>query len=278
MADITRLKDLDRLKTELVANVSHELRSPLASIKAYTELLLDELVPDPATNLRFLSVIDAQADRLGQCISNLLDLARVEADGYAVRRENFKLDAFLREAVDAVMLRAVSKEIEVELEFPDGEVRLNGDRPILFSSLKNLLDNAVKYSDANTQVTLAATLTDEGLTISIVDQGPGIPPGETERVFEKFYRVQSNERDRPEGSGLGLVIARQAARAHGGRVTVENNVDRGATFRLFLPADMVEHSMNPERPVAAEPSGFGENAENGFGERLRGEHESDGCP
>jgi two-component system phosphate regulon sensor histidine kinase PhoR len=242
MADITRLKELDRLKTELVANVSHELRSPLASIKAYTELLLDGLVPDEATERRFLAIIDGQAERLSQCIGNLLDLARVEAEGYVVSRERFSLRSFAREAVEAVSLRAQSKEIELDVSVPEGDVLVNGDRPILFSSLKNLLDNAVKYSGPGTRVSVSFNVSDEGLTVIVDDEGAGIPDDELERIFEKFYRVSAAQGARPEGSGLGLVIAREAARVHGGDVTVASRVGEGSSFSLFLPAYMIERS------------------------------------
>jgi signal transduction histidine kinase len=240
MADITRLKELDRLKTDLVANVSHELRSPLATIKAYTELLLDGLVPDETTERRFLAIIDGQAERLSQCITNLLDLARVEAEGYVVSRERFPLRAFAREAFDAVSLRALSKEVQLDIEMPEQELALIGDRPILFSSLKNLLDNAVKYSGPGSRVSVRFAYSKSGLAIAVADEGPGVSENEIERIFEKFYRARAAQGARPEGSGLGLVIAREAARAHGGAVTVTSKLGVGSTFTLFLPSSMIE--------------------------------------
>ncbi len=244
MADITQLKELDRLKTELVANVSHELRSPLTAIKAYAELLLEGLdQQDDALRRQFLTVIDAEADRLSQCIGNLLDLARIEAEGYQLRPERFRLRSLIEDTVEAVAVRAATRSIHIQIEGPAEETWLVADRHILFSMLKNLVDNAAKFGPENSRVIVRSSRESDGLFISVQDSGPGIATEQLPHIFEKFYRVQSATHSGIEGSGLGLVIARQAAQAHGGDISVRSEVGQGTTFTVRLPASLIDDSI-----------------------------------
>jgi signal transduction histidine kinase len=241
MADITRLKEVDRLKSELVANVSHELRAPLTSIKAYAELLLQDIDEgDEALRREFVQIIDAEAERLAACINNLLDLARVEAEGYQLRPEAFGLADFVRSTAAAVAPRATMRGVQLAVDTPVDGTTLHADRPILFSMLKNLVDNAVKFSAEGDAVHIrAGRAADGGVDIAVTDEGPGIPPDQLSAIFEKFFRVESATHAAVEGSGLGLVIARQAARAHGGEISVTSELGRGSTFRVHLPATIV---------------------------------------
>jgi two-component system phosphate regulon sensor histidine kinase PhoR len=245
MADITRLKELDRLKTELVANVSHELRSPLTAIKAYAELLMEGL-DDRDEDLRrqFLGVIDAEADRLSQCISNLLDLARIQAEGYELRPERFELTQMISDTVDVVGLRFSRHGIGITTEGPTDDIWMIGDRPILFSMLKNLVDNAAKFSGQGEEVLVKTTRGADGVHIAVHDSGPGIPDDQLHSIFERFYRVKSTSSSGIEGFGLGLVIARQAAQAHGGDITVRSRMGVGSTFTVHLPLSMVDDPVS----------------------------------
>ncbi len=254
MADITRLKELDRLKTELVANVSHDLRSPLTAIKAYAELLLEGLDDKEETlRLQFLSVIDAEADRLSQCISNLLDLSRIQAEGYQLRPERFQLRSLVDDAVETVSLRFARHNITIVREGPEQETWLIADRAILHSMLKNLIDNAAKFSPDGSRVIVRSRRTAEGVAVDVQDFGPGIAEDQLEQIFEKFYRVSTSTRTGVEGSGLGLVIARQAAEAHGGDITVVSEPGEGSTFTVHLPKSVVDDSVGQRlaAPTAA---------------------------
>ncbi len=236
LTDITRLKELDRLKSELVANVSHDLKAPLATIRAYTELLLEGLDDDdPALRQTFLSHIDDEVERLNGYITNLLDLARIEAEGFQPRREPLALRWLLDEAASAVAHRAAAQEVAVVVECPAEAVTLSADRHLLHSALTNLLGNAVKFSPRGARVVLKATTGPDGVRIAVADNGPGIAAESLPHVFEKFYRASSAA----EGSGLGLVIARQAARAHGGDVLVDSQTGQGSVFTVYLPPSTI---------------------------------------
>jgi signal transduction histidine kinase len=138
-----------------------------------------------------------------------------------------------------VAVRAAARGIEIDVRYPPEPLTIEADRPILFSMLKNLVDNAAKFSPDGAVVRVHAERSADGLSITVTDLGPGIPPDKQDRIFEKFYRVQSAGQPGVEGSGLGLVIARQAARAHGGDISVASRPGAGSTFTVRLPAALV---------------------------------------
>jgi signal transduction histidine kinase len=236
MTDISRLKAVDRLKSELVANVSHDLKAPLATIRAYTELLLEGLdEDDPALRQTFLQYIDGEVERLNGYITNMLDVARVEAEGFQPRRERLVLAKILEAAVAGARPRAAAKEVGIAVQLPAPGLEILADRHLVHALLANLIDNAVKFSPRGSTVTVSALAGPEGLRLAVADQGPGISPEELPHIFEKFYRATQAV----EGSGLGLVIARRAAQAHGGDVTVSSLPGQGSTFTALFPASAV---------------------------------------
>lgn len=251
LTDITRLKDVDRLKNELVANVSHDLKAPLATIRAYTELLLEGLDhQDPDLRQTFLGHIDDEVERLNGYITNMLDLARIEAEGLQLRREPLSLSWLLEEAAAGVAQRAAAREITVAVELPKPDITLGADRHLLHSLLANLLGNAVKFSPRGERVTLRACSEQDGVRIAVADNGPGIPAAKLPHVFEKFYRGSFAT----EGSGLGLVIARQAAWAHGGDILVDSQEGQGSVFTVYLPSSTILRTEMPAMEAASNTS------------------------
>jgi signal transduction histidine kinase len=247
MTDITRLKEIDRLKSELVANVSHDLKAPLATIRTYAELLLEGLdEDDPALRRTFLRHIDAEVERLSGYITNLLDLARIEADGFQPRRERLGLAALLDETAATLRPRAAAADVTLLVELADPEAVLWVDRYLVRSLLVNLIDNAVKFSPPGGRVTVRAWLAEDGAHVAVADEGPGIAADQLAHVFEKFYRGSTSA----EGSGLGLVIAQRAARSHGGEVTVTSRPGQGSEFRVSLPPTAVAAAGAREEALA----------------------------
>jgi len=232
--DITKLKEVDRLKSSIVANVSHEFRAPLASIKAYTELLLDGLDEgDRALRQEFLSVIDRETDRLTSLVNNFLDLARLEA-GVEIKREPLLLREVVDDAISPLETQVREKEIALQIDVPSDLV-LPADRELMVIIIKNLVSNAVKFSYRGGRVRIRGWEDESCLLFSVEDEGIGIPKEELPHLFEKFYRVYSTTESGIEGSGLGLVLVKEAVEAHGGRIEVESEFGVGSRFIVRLP-------------------------------------------
>ena len=234
LMDVTRFRLLDQVKSNLVATVSHELKTPLTSLQLAVHLLLEEAV-GPLTPKQTELLLDARenSDRLLTMINNLLDLTRLEEG-----RGNFQLTpepprSLLETAVDAIGPRAADRGITVTLEAPDDLPLVMVDVPRMGHALANLLDNALTYTDRGGQIILRAEKTDQGVVLSVIDTGHGIPPEYLPRVFQRFFRVP--EHSQGKGSGLGLAIVREIVLAHGGSVSCESQPGAGSTFRLTLP-------------------------------------------
>ena len=234
--DITHLKEVDRLKSNIVANVSHELRAPLASIKAYTELLLDELEgEDRALRHRFLTVIDRETDRLTGLISDVLDLSRLEAGQFAMRKEPLHLSEIIGDVLDLFDIQAQDRKISIHTDVQPDLPPILADRELMTMMIKNLVGNAIKFSSEGGQVGVLAREEDAKLILSVVDRGTGIPPDDLPHIFDKFYRVWSTTESGIEGVGLGLVLAKEATEAHGGKIEVESELGVGSRFTVTLP-------------------------------------------
>lgn len=235
-ADITRLKEVDRLKSSIVANVSHELRAPLASIKAYTELLLDELEgTDRDLRQRFLKVIDRETDRLTGLIGDLLDLSRLEAGRFAMKKVPLCVGEVVDDIFDLFDIQAQEKKVSLHADIQPGSPPIPADRELLSMLIKNLVGNAVKFSHEGGRVDVVAREEDTKLILSVIDRGVGIPPDDLPHIFEKFYRVWSTTESGIAGVGLGLVLAKEAAEAHGGKIEVESELGVGSRFIVTLP-------------------------------------------
>jgi PAS domain S-box-containing protein len=234
LRDVSREKELDEMKLQLLSTVSHELRTPLSSIKGFTTSLLREDVTwDEKTQRDFLQIIDAESDRLSELISNLLDMSRIDAGTLAMETEEIRLGTLLREAIEAAKPQAPKHVFN--LEIPARLPMLSADPRRIRQVLRNLLENAVKYSPRGGAVAVAARYDIESVTVSVADEGMGISPEYQERVFERFFQVDSASTRRVGGSGLGLAISRSIVEAHGGRVWVESEPGEGSTFFFTLP-------------------------------------------
>ncbi|MGA9351527.1 MAG: ATP-binding protein [Anaerolineae bacterium] len=234
--DITHLKEVDRLKSNIVANVSHELRAPLASIKAYTELLLDELEgEDRALRHRFLTVIDRETDRLTGLICDVLDLSRLEAGQFAMKMEPLHIGEIIGDILDLFDIQAQDRKISIHADVQPDLPPILVDRELMTMMIKNLVGNAIKFSSEGGQVDVVAREEDAKLILSVIDRGLGIPPDDLPHIFEKFYRVWSTTESGIEGVGLGLVLAKEASEAHGGKIEVESELGVGSRFIVTLP-------------------------------------------
>jgi len=234
--DVTRLKRLENMRRDFVANVSHELKTPITSIKGFVETLLGGALDNPDDSKRFLEIVAGQADRLNAIIDDLLSLSQLEQDSEkaAIVIEERELKPVLEMAIQVCAPKASEKTVHVGLNCLENiTARIN---PQLFEqAVINLVDNAIKYSLPSTQVRVEVSVDNIELTVSVSDEGRGIEKDHFPRLFERFYRVDSDRSREMGGTGLGLAIVKHIAQVHGGRVSVDSSVGKGSTFRIHLP-------------------------------------------
>lgn len=225
----------ERSGIAIISTVSHELRSPLTSVKGYTSLLLsrwDRL--DDEQKRSMLEQVHHDADRVTRLVTELLDISRLESGRLVLRRQMVDVPALARSVVDKVRLSF--PEIECRTEFPEGFPAVYADPDKVEQVLTNLVENAAKYASP-TGMSVTGEATDEVVTVAVRDVGEGIPEEDLPRVFTKFFR---RDHGRPTGTGLGLWISRGLVEAHGGELTAESTLGKGSTFRFTLPADAFE--------------------------------------
>jgi two-component system phosphate regulon sensor histidine kinase PhoR len=244
MHDTTELRRLESLRRDFVANVSHELKTPLSSIRAYAETLRNGALHDPEAGQRFLARIEEQSDRLHHLILDLLMIARIESDQQAFEIGNIDVAEVVAACVEGHRQAAAAKGIALIVNAPSKPCRVRADREGLREILDNLVDNAIKYTPAGGSVTIAWRSNDQApapspqspaVLISVTDTGIGIKPDDQRRVFERFYRVDKARSRELGGTGLGLAIVKHLAQAFGGSVAVESNVGQGSMFTVELP-------------------------------------------
>jgi len=234
--DITELKEVERLKSNIVANVSHELRTPLAGIKGYTELLLNEYEgEDRHLRHEFLSIINDETDRLNKFITDLLDLSRLESGQAEPHMEYLYLDKIIDESLRSLAVQTRKAGIDIHVDSPDEVPLILANRNLMTSVIKNLVSNAIKYSPSGGRVDIVVRQNGDSLVLSIADQGLGIPSEDIPYLFTKFYRAGIAQRSDIGGSGLGLALAKEAVVAHGGTISVESEMDVGTRFTVTLP-------------------------------------------
>ena len=234
--DVTRLRRLESIRQDFVANVSHEIKTPISAVKASVETIIDdpELVTEDGK--RFLNIISRQSDRLTAIIEDLLSLARIEEEGKLVEAELMPTDinSILHAANETCTALAKERNTEIEIICDPTLTNLT-NAPLLEQAIVNLLTNAIKYSQENTQVKMTGETTKREVIISVIDQGRGIEPKHLPRIFERFYRTDKARSREMGGTGLGLSIVKHIAEAHGGRVSVDSIFGSGSTFRIHLP-------------------------------------------
>ncbi len=234
--DVTRLKRLEAVRRDFVANVSHELKTPVTSIKGFAETLEDGALDDPAAAHRFVRIISGQADRLNSIIEDLLALSTLEQSGDSplLQLEEADLCDVIAVALEVCGPKAEAKGIELREGCP-GLLLARVSPPLLEQAVVNLIDNAVKYSAEGSTIVVTLEETSDEVVVSVIDEGQGIAGEHLPRLFERFYRVDKARSRDLGGTGLGLAIVKHVAQIHGGRVSVDSVVGRGSTFRIHLP-------------------------------------------
>ena len=231
--DTSERRRLENVRRDFVANISHELKTPVGALALLAETLLDE--DDPGVTKRLAERLANEAFRVGNTIDDLLELSRLEvATGLAT--DKVAVGQFVREAADRVRPAAEQRGIDIDVPEPSLRLAVVGDRRQLVSAVTNLLDNAVKYSEAGSTVTVGARTDGTWVDVAVRDNGIGIPRRDLERIFERFYRVDRARSRDTGGTGLGLAIVRHVASNHRGEVRVESREGVGSTFTLRLPA------------------------------------------
>lgn len=235
LRDVTHFKEIDQLKSEFVATVSHDLRSPLTFMRGYATMLpmvgaLNEKQKE------FADKIVVGIGQMSELIDNLLDLGRIEA-GVGLAREACRVEALINEAIGGLQLSAANKRLALTVDLPRGLPPISGDPVLLRQAVANLVDNAIKYTPEGGRVKIRGEVKDGNLIIAVRDTGVGIAQADQVRLFEKFYRVRQRETVGVKGSGLGLAIVKSIAERHGGRVWVESQLGQGSTFFVAVPVD-----------------------------------------
>ncbi|MGI8794723.1 MAG: ATP-binding protein [Acidimicrobiales bacterium] len=239
--DVTERRRVDAIRRDFVANISHELKTPIGALGLLAETLVDE--QDPETVRRFADRMQTEALRVARIIDDLLDLSRIEAEG-GPDRDPIPVHLVVAEAVERVRSLAEHRGIGLEAAEPGAGLTVLGDRRQLVSAMHNLLENAVKYSDGDSRVQVRVKVDGDWVEVAVRDHGIGIPTRDLSRIFERFYRVDRARSRETGGTGLGLSIVRHVVTNHGGDVRVTSKEGRGSTFTLRLPL--------AQRPIQAE--------------------------
>jgi signal transduction histidine kinase len=226
-----RHREIEQLKNEIVAGVSHELKTPIATIKAYAATLRDNSAAVSAARDEYLGVIVEQADRLARAVDDLLLASRVDADQMLIERVTVPLD----EIIDAAVASLQFDRDAYPISRSTAGVTVSGDRELLREIMRHLIDNAVKFSEAGTPIVISGRMDGNVTTIEVTDRGIGIADEHLPYLFERFYRVEHLLTAESGGTGLGLFIVAALARAHGGSVSVYSEPGKGSTFATHLP-------------------------------------------
>jgi signal transduction histidine kinase len=228
----SELESLERLRRDLVANVSHELKTPISALHAHLENLLDGVErPDPET----LQVMLSQAERLGRLVDQLLQLSRLESGDLPLHREKVRLRPLVDGVLSEIEVTRGRRDITLERDVDEDLPPVYADAERVHQVLFNLLDNAVRFAPPGGRVRVTATGRNGAVDVAVADTGPGIAPEHLPRLFERFYRVDSARSREEGGTGIGLAIARSVVEAHGGRIWAESEPGRGSTFTFELP-------------------------------------------
>ncbi len=233
VSDLTERKEMDRMKDEMLSVVGHEVRTPLAGMMGYAELMMDIDIPFEQRR-EFLSIIYNESERLAELFDNFLNLQSLKNEKSSFRYRPVNLAVVLAEAVD--LFKGASKKHQLLLDCPSDLPAIQGEAEQLHRVFLNLISNAIKYSPDGGLVTVSARRADDAVMVQVEDQGIGISPAARERIFESFYRVDNRDNRRIGGTGLGLALVKETVKKHGGRVWVESQIGRGSTFFVSLPA------------------------------------------
>jgi signal transduction histidine kinase len=246
VADLRRQLALARQKTDFVSNVSHELKTPLTSIRMFSELLAEGRVSDPQKQKSYLGIITSEAARLTRLINNVLDFARLERGEKKYHFQAIDLAELVRETAESYRPHLEANGFRLDLRLPDEPILVQGDRDGLAQVIVNLLSNAEKYGGERKEIAIELAQADDAppsVQMFVHDRGDGVPPGAEEKIFEQFYRAHDSLSSGVQGSGLGLTLARQIARAHQGDVLYSRRPGGGSSFALRLPKTRSEAAI-----------------------------------
>jgi len=233
--DITDLRRADQIRRDFVANVSHELRTPLTAIRGYVEALSEDETTDEERR-RFLDIIRRHTFRMDRLVKDLLRLARLDAGQETLEIRPCDTRSLIQSVIADVASSIEARYQQVDIAIEPEAQTINGDLPKLHDALRNLVANASTYSPERSTIRVDARQSNDGVAISVVDEGPGIPDEDLSRVFERFYRVDKSRARDPGGTGLGLAIAKHLVELHGGHIWAENRLEAGARFTIEIPS------------------------------------------
>ena len=235
--DVTELAKVNQLKSEYVSTVSHEMRTPLASIKAYLDLLLEgEAGELSEMQLEALQIMDASTNRIIDMVNNFLDLARIEEGIIRLDKKSFVFDSAVSDVIEPLRNQFEEKNIRLALNLPSRPLWIFGDRARILQVLTNLLSNACKYTPKDGQVNLSAATDGQQVQVDVTDTGIGIAEEDQPRIFDKFFRGSNNDQvGQVTGSGLGLAISKSIVELHGGEIWLQSSLGNGSTFSFTLP-------------------------------------------
>jgi two-component system phosphate regulon sensor histidine kinase PhoR len=233
LQDLTQLRSLQTMRRELIGNISHDFRTPLAGIKAMVETLRDGAINEPAVARDFLSRLEAEVDRLTQMVAELTELSRIETGRTELERLPVDLNALVEEVVAQLKPMAERQDIKMETRLAEGLPEVPADRERLRQVIVNLVHNAIKFNRPKGSILAVTRAGDASVVVEISDTGQGIPRSDLSRIFERFYKADRSRSG--QGSGMGLAIAKHIVEAHGGEIRVSSEEGRGSTFSFSLP-------------------------------------------
>lgn len=235
LRDVTREVELTRMKSDFASSVSHELKTPLCSMRAFLEMLIDGDIDGEEAQKEHLKLVLDQTDRLTRLVQNLLNLSRLEAGITKLHREPVQLGPILRHIEETCAPLAAARAQRLEFEVSDFVPPVTGDAALLEQAILNLVSNAIKYTPEGGSVRVFAGISGKEVEIKVIDTGVGIPAKALDLVFEKFTRIENHAGLKATGTGLGLPLAKFVASAHGGSIGVKSEVGKGSEFRMVLP-------------------------------------------
>ncbi len=235
--DITQQRVAEESRNRFVAQATHELRTPLTNIRLYIETAIEDGEEDPATRARCLNVINGETRRLERIVGEMLSVAEIEAGSFEIRYDDVRLEALFEELKSEFEQQAAEKQVTLTYHLPPKFPMMRGDRDKILLAAHNLIANALKYTPAGGRVDVNVDFPNGQLMVQVKDNGIGISDEDQERIFDRFYRAHDPRVSKVTGTGLGLTLAREVVRLHGGDITVESQMNQGSTFTLVLPMD-----------------------------------------
>jgi len=235
--DITELKKLELMRKDFVANVSHELKTPITSIKGFAETLLDGGIEDKETTREFLSIIHQEGNRMQELIDDLLALSRLEKEDPTLHYEDINVSELVKDAVLTLGQQAEQKKLNLTVENDQRDIWLEADLPRVKQIVINLIDNAINYTPDNGDITVSVARKGDYVHFAVADTGIGIDEESLPRIFERFYRVDKARSRNTGGTGLGLAIVKHIVEAHKGKITIDSEINKGTTIHVYLPAN-----------------------------------------